>query len=649
MNANTKDLARMWGAGKKPNVFRLLFNWLPALDLNMKSKTRAYTYFRWSHERFGSFNFISTAINAMLAALLLVFAAAWSCTAYAQIFPVYDQLNLSNKPDLIGTYGFSKIQAVGEGQLWPAGVSHDQPDEATVRSVARRTPSNVFLVIDIEAWPTQVNLAANPPVTQTDVNAAIQKYITVVDWMHNENPNLKVGYYSVLPIRNYWAPVSYVTVLNSGQTPSGSILSDYNAWLQANANLQVLASHVDAVFPSLYTFYDDPAGWQIYARENMKEAYKYGKPVFPYIWPRYHPAAQPPSLAGQYIDAAYWSTQLNTVQQFSANNIPYAQGMVIWDTGTWSPTATWLTPTQQFIATLKAVPQPSNKFKLSQLVQLADATAVYNKPSLSGTLLQTHNEGSPGSIFAGPVLANGLVWWNVNYTSGADGWSPEFGIGPPIPGLVGHWRLDEGSGIRTADSSGYYNTGTLLHNPLWTAGIEGKALTFNSANKSYVQFLDSDVFNFGTGDFTLSLWVYYQTAPTSAAFISKGLFVSTFPSYFLGIQNSGLVFGFAAYTGPAAQGGPAATYAGHWTHVAGVRSGNTLRLYINGVLKGTGAIDPTALNANVNNAFNLQLGARGDEVNYGLYDLMNGTIDEVAVYSRALNASEVNRLFAFGF
>lgn len=37
-------------------------------------------------------------------------------------------------------------------------------------------------------------------------------------------------------------------------------------------------------------------------------------------------------------------------------------------------------------------------------------------------------------------------------------------------GLVGHWKFDEGSGTKAADSSGSNNTGTLTNGPTWTAG-----------------------------------------------------------------------------------------------------------------------------------------------------------------------------------
>jgi hypothetical protein len=37
--------------------------------------------------------------------------------------------------------------------------------------------------------------------------------------------------------------------------------------------------------------------------------------------------------------------------------------------------------------------------------------------------LGTQAIGMTGTIVAGPTLANGITWWQINYDSGVDGWS----------------------------------------------------------------------------------------------------------------------------------------------------------------------------------------------------------------------------------
>lgn len=54
--------------------------------------------------------------------------------------------------------------------------------------------------------------------------------------------------------------------------------------------------------------------------------------------------------------------------------------------------------------------------------------------------------------------------------------------GGGAPALVGWWKLDEGTGLTTADSSGNGSTGVLTGVPVWAAGRDGQGLTFNGSN-----------------------------------------------------------------------------------------------------------------------------------------------------------------------
>ena len=47
--------------------------------------------------------------------------------------------------------------------------------------------------------------------------------------------------------------------------------------------------------------------------------------------------------------------------------------------------------------------------------------------------------------------------------------------------LVGHWKLDDGSGTVAADSSGNGHNGTLQGNPQWIEGLFGMALEFDGS------------------------------------------------------------------------------------------------------------------------------------------------------------------------
>ncbi|TNC52300.1 calcium-binding protein [Rubellimicrobium rubrum] len=125
------------------------------------------------------------------------------------------------------------------------------------------------IVLDIECWHVGSDVPAN------DREASIDKYLTVLDAVKAAVPNAQVGFYGVAPIRDYWA-------YNLNDVAK---LIELEA---ANADLKRLADKVDIIFPSLYTFYNDPDGWSVYADAMMDAAERYGKPVVPFLWPRYH-------------------------------------------------------------------------------------------------------------------------------------------------------------------------------------------------------------------------------------------------------------------------------------------------------------------------------------------------------------------------
>jgi len=84
------------------------------------------------------------------------------------------------------------------------------------------------------------------------------------DIFRSENRDAQVGFYSDLPVRDYWRAI--------GNRDGAK----YKSWQQENDTLSDLAEHVDVVFPSLYTFYEDTAGWVRYAQANLAEARRTG-------------------------------------------------------------------------------------------------------------------------------------------------------------------------------------------------------------------------------------------------------------------------------------------------------------------------------------------------------------------------------------
>jgi len=112
----------------------------------------------------------------------------------------------------------------------------------------------------------------------------------------------------------------------------------------ANNTFQPVANAVNVVYPSIYTFYTDQEGWKKYAIAQVAEARRLapGKPVYAFIWPRYHESNK--ALNNQYIAADFWRFQLETLYQV-------ADGVVIWGgwQEPWNERADWWIQTQAFM------------------------------------------------------------------------------------------------------------------------------------------------------------------------------------------------------------------------------------------------------------------------------------------------------------
>lgn len=198
-------------------------------------------------------------------------------------------------------------------------------------------------------------------------------------------------------------------------------------------------------------------------------------------------------------------------------------------------------------------------------------------------------------------------------------------------GLVAHWTFD-GSGNDIAGSA--YNL-TLVGNPSFGAGRFGQALQLNGANTQYaVRPINDAVFNFGASDFTIQIWADFTTHFTEQTLIEK----------FTGGGGPGWTFTtpgctqfYAAPTGFAQGCYPIPV--GEWEQYVVERSGNSLLIYVDGNLLVTGSVFgalPVSSNP-------LLIGRRdaGDGRNFNV----NGSLDEAAIWDRALTQAEIQYLY----
>ena len=212
--------------------------------------------------------------------------------------PVFQGFRYNKMPNLSGC-GLTSLKIFYHTEIFGSG-SKSKPNISQLKNVV--IPQILkkryqYAVLDIEVWD---------PVREMDKLIAVAK--TVRDGIRAKGGRTKIGYYLLIPERNWLAPVQNSSRRNSN-------------WHANNSRLKRLANEVDVVFPSLYTVYDNQRDWLTYAKANLAEARKYGKPVIPFIWPQIHDWNK---VDGQkYMAASFWKTQLETVYS-------KADGLVIW-------------------------------------------------------------------------------------------------------------------------------------------------------------------------------------------------------------------------------------------------------------------------------------------------------------------------------
>lgn len=216
-------------------------------------------------------------------------------------------------------------------------------------------------------------------------------------------------------------------------------------------------------------------------------------------------------------------------------------------------------------------------------------------------------------------------------------------------GLVSYWKLDEPSGITVSDSIGG-NTGTATD----TTIVDGKFNKARSFIHDKVSISDNPSLELGGSDFTISTWVNFahvQAANNGRnGILSKwgprGSFSYSLdvgrgdhdidPNLYLRFHCSG-----DGSSDSVEYNHPWNPSTNIWYHIAIVRSGNMIQHYVNGGRLGSDL--PIGVSC-FNTSNPLLFGATGSDGTTTMYDL-NGSIDEIRLYNRALSASEIQQLF----
>jgi hypothetical protein len=187
------------------------------------------------------------------------------------------------------------------------------------------------------------------------------------------------------------------------------------------------------------------------------------------------------------------------------------------------------------------------------------------------------------------------------------------------------------SGTSWRDVSNNVNNFQLNNTTFNTAN--GGTFTFNGTN-SYASLASNSIFNFGTGDFSVSFWInsFGQNNLYPAIFSpSNGWYTNTFKISMVAgaIQNVGF-----EHNGGSGFTSTFSLIFNNWYHVVIFRSSGIFYMYINGILNRT-----TADSNPVNFADGSTVigGGNWDGVN----SYFNGALNDFCVYNRALSQTEI--------
>jgi hypothetical protein len=217
----------------------------------------------------------------------------------------------------------------------------------------------------------------------------------------------------------------------------------------------------------------------------------------------------------------------------------------------------------------------------------------------------------------------------------------------PDVGLLGHWALDEAqSGAVVVDSSGFGLDGTPSQNPPLPAGdippvhfTDSRSLSFNGQDQ-WVLLGNPPLLNAG-GATSIAAWIRPTSVDGYRDILAHGY--RTAPDQELALRINGGKYQFIYWDGMdhAASADIPATDVGTWVHLCGVFGPDGYRLFRNGQLAGMNA-DATSPPPNIEAPWGL--GARPMS-STGPDRFMQGNIDDVRVYGRALSATEVQALY----
>ncbi len=216
----------------------------------------------------------------------------------------------------------------------------------------------------------------------------------------------------------------------------------------------------------------------------------------------------------------------------------------------------------------------------------------------------------------------------------------------PSNDMIAWWTFDETSGTTSEDIVGS-NDGVHLNGPTPSAGMVNGSLRFDGID-DYVEVPDKELWAFGAGAFTIEFWANFDTPAHGSTGQPGDVFISSdegpfsVDKWFLALAPGSLEFHTNdPVTGPIFS--PIASFSpetNRWYHLAVTRCSTQYTIFVDGVVSAVGTNVATIADADSPLTIGRALEFWGG--------FMNGRLDEMTMYRRALSTAEIHAIFAAG-
>jgi len=205
---------------------------------------------------------------------------------------------------------------------------------------------------------------------------------------------------------------------------------------------------------------------------------------------------------------------------------------------------------------------------------------------------------------------------------------------PSNLGLVGYWPMDEGVGTKVGDFSGFGNVGS-INGATWVDGKRGRALSFDGGD--FVSVAHSENLNI-SNTLSISVWVKLNEI-TNRGIFEKTTNGTVNTQYLLFTEGGHFKFRLIKSAMNTIVSDVNVS-PNRWYYVSATYDGTTMRMYVDGILQSETRTISSPIDTGTGESLIGSLGS-------GVYR-MNGSIDDVRIYNRALSQSEISKLYTSG-